>query len=82
MSSAGKILSPCSSNSSKDGSVGLSDLNPAVFISSRYRNLPLVLVAEGILSLTGDVAWSLETEEMPPEEKPFYKFTHVLAVTL
>ncbi|KAL8271251.1 hypothetical protein Esti_004817 [Eimeria stiedai] len=56
--------------------------NACLFISSRYTNLPLEVAAEAAEALIEDVRWSLETNEMDEEERPWYRFTHVVGVTL
>ncbi|KAL8437176.1 hypothetical protein ACSSS7_001155 [Eimeria intestinalis] len=56
--------------------------NTCLFISSRFTNLPLEVAAEAAEALIEDVRWSLETPEMDEEERPWYRFTHVIGVTL
>ncbi|KAL8453888.1 hypothetical protein Emag_001696 [Eimeria magna] len=65
----------------KDGSKATRP-NACLFISSRYTNLPLEVAAEAAEALIEDVRWSLETPEMDEEERPWYRFTHVIGVTL
>ncbi|KAL8447912.1 hypothetical protein Emed_004207 [Eimeria media] len=64
------------------GSKAERETNACLFLSSRYTNLPLEVAAEAAEALLEDVKWSLETEEMEEEERPWYRFTHVVGVTL
>ncbi|KAL8434243.1 hypothetical protein Efla_002008 [Eimeria flavescens] len=56
--------------------------NASLFISGRFTNLPLEVAAEAAEALVEDVRWSLETPEMEEDERPWYRFTHVIGVAL
>ncbi|XP_026192608.1 uncharacterized protein LOC34622560 [Cyclospora cayetanensis] len=53
-----------------------------LLIGCRLRNLPLEVAAEAAEALAEDVKWSLETPEMDEEERPWYRFTHVVGTAL
>lgn len=59
-----------------------SNINSGLFLSCRYTNLPLEVAAEAAEALAEDVKWSLETPEMEEDERPWYRFSHVVGVTL
>lgn len=61
---------------------GHTERNLCFFISCRFTNLPLEVTAGAVESLAEDVKWSLETPEMEEEERPWYRFSHVVGMTL
>lgn len=74
-----------SSAAAKHGAVRgrlLEKINACLFISCRFTNLPLEVAAEAAAALAEDVRWSLETPEMDEDERPWYRFSHVVGVAL
>jgi len=51
-----------------------------LIFSERFVNLPGPLVPPLHKALVDDIEWSCTTPECPPEEKPFYVFTHFVGV--
>jgi len=51
-----------------------------LLFSERFVNLPGPLVPPLHKALVDDIEWSCTTPECPPEEKPFYAFTHFVGV--
>lgn len=49
--------------------------------NERFTNLPLDVIPALHKALLEDIEWSCTTPECPPEERPFYFFTHLLFVS-
>uniref|UniRef100_A0A0G4HUC5 Protein BCCIP homolog n=1 Tax=Chromera velia CCMP2878 TaxID=1169474 RepID=A0A0G4HUC5_9ALVE len=52
-----------------------------LLINERVLNLPPPLVAPLVGEVLKDVDWSLEAEEMPEDERRFYRFSHLIGVS-
>mmetsp|Transcript_27008 Transcript_27008/g.57222 ORF Transcript_27008/g.57222 Transcript_27008/m.57222 type:complete len:340 (+) Transcript_27008:63-1082(+) len=64
----------------KGASSGNSEKEVGLLLSERFINLPLELIPALHKAMKEDIDWSCETPECPPEERPFYGFTHFLGV--
>eukprot|EP00920_Eleutheroschizon_duboscqi_P039035 GHVT01093874.1.p1 GENE.GHVT01093874.1~~GHVT01093874.1.p1 ORF type:complete len:384 (+),score=40.29 GHVT01093874.1:258-1409(+) len=53
----------------------------AILIDERMYNIPPQLIPKLFQVIADDVKWSLETPEMPAEERPFYAYTDVIVLT-
>ncbi|ESS32797.1 p21-carboxy-terminal region-binding protein [Toxoplasma gondii VEG] len=57
------------------------NVNCGWMVKERVSNTPPALIPTMFSSLLEDVNWSLATEEMDEEERPFYNYTHVVVLT-
>lgn len=77
-----KQLKRCFEASSQDRCDGGQTVRQVgLLVSERFINLPLDLIPALHKAVLEDIEWSCTTPECPPEEKPFYEFTHFLAIT-
>lgn len=51
-----------------------------LIIAERFVNLPLEVIPAMHNVILEDISWSCSTEYCPPEERPFYFFTHFLCL--
>lgn len=51
-----------------------------LIISERFVNLPLEVIPAMHNVILEDITWSCSTEYCPPEERPFYFFTHFICL--
>eukprot|EP00930_Biecheleria_cincta_P002521 TRINITY_DN103531_c0_g1_i1.p1 TRINITY_DN103531_c0_g1~~TRINITY_DN103531_c0_g1_i1.p1 ORF type:complete len:362 (+),score=89.06 TRINITY_DN103531_c0_g1_i1:49-1086(+) len=51
-----------------------------LLIKERYENLPSPLLPPLYKAFLEDIEWSCNTPYCPPEERPFYGFTHFLGI--
>ncbi|CAK9003061.1 unnamed protein product [Durusdinium trenchii] len=51
-----------------------------LILSERFVNLPLEVIPAMHSAILEDIKWSCTTEYCPPEERPFYFFTHFLCL--
>ncbi|CAL1158772.1 unnamed protein product [Cladocopium goreaui] len=51
-----------------------------LIISERFVNLPLEVIPAMHNVILEDISWSCSTEYCPPEERPFYFFTHFICL--
>merc|ERR1712228_1134121 len=51
-----------------------------LLLSERFMNLPHEMVVAMHRSILEGIEWSCTTPECPPEERPFYGFTHFIGV--
>ena len=51
-----------------------------LLIKERYENLPSPLLPPLYKAFLEDIDWSCNTPHCPPEERPFYGFTHFLGI--
>ncbi|CBZ54066.1 hypothetical protein NCLIV_045000 [Neospora caninum Liverpool] len=76
------VLAPESDETAgKEGAGRKHEVNCGWMLKERVNNTPPALIPTMFASLLEDIAWSLATEEMDEEERPFYKYTHVVALT-
>ncbi|PFH34958.1 hypothetical protein BESB_058450 [Besnoitia besnoiti] len=66
---------------SEESAAGSANTNCGWLVKERLSNTPPALVPSMFSSLLEDIAWSLTTEEMEEEERPFYNYTHVAVLT-
>ncbi|PHJ19383.1 p21-carboxy-terminal region-binding protein [Cystoisospora suis] len=55
-------------------------VNCGWLLKERLSNTPPQLVPRMFSSLLEDIEWSMTTEEMDEEERPFYAYTHVMTL--
>lgn len=55
-------------------------INCGWLLKERLSNTPPQLVPRMFSSLLEDIEWSMATEEMDEEERPFYAYTHVVTL--
>lgn len=51
-----------------------------LLLSERFANLPFELIPPLLKVIKEDIEWSCSTAECPPDERPFYGFTHFVGV--